>query len=59
MSRVLLCIKPHLNNNIPFKLFQVAWIKSDTKAILAIHDHVITNNDRLDVTHNDKVISNN
>ncbi|XP_023337364.1 protein amalgam [Eurytemora carolleeae] len=34
--------------------FKVAWIKSDTKAILAIHDHVITNNDRLDVTHNDK-----
>ena len=35
--------------------FQVAWIKSDTKAILAIHDHVITNNARLDITHNDKV----
>ena len=33
---------------------QVAWIKSDTKAILAIHDHVITNNARLDITHNDK-----
>ena len=36
-------------------LLQVAWIKSDTKAILAIHDHVITNNDRLAITHNDKV----
>ncbi len=35
-------------------LLQVAWIKSDTKAILAIHSHVITNNDRLQVTHNDK-----
>lgn len=34
--------------------FKVAWIKSDTKAILAIHDHVITNNARLDITHNDK-----
>ncbi len=34
---------------------QVAWIKSDTKAILAIHNHVITNNARLDITHNDKV----
>ena len=29
--------------------FQVAWIKSDSKAILAIHNHVITNNDRLQV----------
>jgi len=27
--------------------YQVAWIKSDSKAILAIHDHVITNNGRL------------
>lgn len=33
---------------------KVAWIKSDTKAILAIHYHVITNNDNLQVTHNDK-----
>ena len=32
---------------------QVAWIKADTKAILAIHEHVITNNQRLSVTHND------
>lgn len=32
---------------------RVAWIKSDTKAILAIHQHVITNNARLSVTHND------
>ncbi|XP_018915091.1 lachesin isoform X2 [Bemisia tabaci] len=32
---------------------RVAWIKADTKAILAIHDHVITNNARLSVTHND------
>jgi len=32
---------------------QVAWIKADTKAILAIHEHVITNNERLSVTHND------
>uniref|UniRef100_A0A1B0G2H1 Ig-like domain-containing protein n=1 Tax=Glossina morsitans morsitans TaxID=37546 RepID=A0A1B0G2H1_GLOMM len=31
----------------------VAWIKADAKAILAIHEHVITNNDRLSVTHND------
>lgn len=32
---------------------QVAWIKADAKAILAIHEHVITNNGRLSVTHND------
>uniref|UniRef100_A0A336K2B0 CSON011309 protein n=1 Tax=Culicoides sonorensis TaxID=179676 RepID=A0A336K2B0_CULSO len=31
----------------------VAWIKADAKAILAIHEHVITNNGRLSVTHND------
>ncbi|CAG7828006.1 unnamed protein product [Allacma fusca] len=34
---------------------RIAWIKVDTKAILAIHDHVITNNARLSVTMNDKV----
>lgn len=34
---------------------RVAWIKADTKAILAIHDHVITNNARLIVTHTDSV----
>lgn len=33
---------------------KVAWIKSDSKAILAIHDHVITNNNKISVTHNDK-----
>ncbi|XP_049816616.1 lachesin [Schistocerca nitens] len=33
--------------------YKVAWIKADTKAILAIHEHVITNNQRLSVTHND------
>lgn len=31
----------------------MAWIKADAKAILAIHEHVITNNGRLSVTHND------
>ena len=44
-------------NNLMSVVSQVAWIKSDTKAILAIHDHVITNNARLDITHNDKVES--
>jgi len=36
-----------------WRIVQVAWIKADTKAILAIHEHVITNNARLSVTHND------
>ena len=30
----------------------MAWIKSDTKAILAIHNHVISNNRKISVTHN-------
>ena len=29
--------------------FKVAWIKADSKAILAIHDHVITNKDKIKV----------
>ncbi len=33
---------------------KVAWIKSDSKAILAIHDHVISNTHKISVTHNDK-----
>uniref|UniRef100_A0ABD2VUR5 Ig-like domain-containing protein n=2 Tax=Trichogramma kaykai TaxID=54128 RepID=A0ABD2VUR5_9HYME len=32
---------------------RVAWIKADTKAILAIHEHVISNNARLTVKHSD------
>ncbi|KAK9889039.1 hypothetical protein WA026_004320 [Henosepilachna vigintioctopunctata] len=31
---------------------EVAWIKSDTKAILAIHTHMVAQNPRLSVTHN-------
>lgn len=31
---------------------QVAWIKSDSKAILAIHTHMVALNPRLSVTHN-------
>ncbi|VVC29119.1 Immunoglobulin subtype,Immunoglobulin-like domain,Immunoglobulin-like [Cinara cedri] len=38
---------------MPRETTKVAWIKADTKAILAIHEHVITNNERLSVTHND------
>ncbi|CAD7079680.1 unnamed protein product [Hermetia illucens] len=32
--------------------YRVAWIKSDTKAILAIHTHMVALNPRLSVTHN-------
>jgi len=32
----------------------VAWLKSDSKAILAIHDHVLSNDEKVVVTHNDK-----
>ncbi|XP_050739956.1 lachesin-like isoform X2 [Eriocheir sinensis] len=31
----------------------VAWIKADTKAILAIHNRVITHNNRMNVIHSD------
>jgi neurotrimin len=34
-------------------LLQVGWVKADTKAIQAIHDHVITHNPRVAVSHND------
>lgn len=38
---------------IPMLLqFQVAWIKSDSKAILGIHTHMVSLNPRLSVTHN-------
>lgn len=33
-------------------MLQVAWIKSDSKAILAIHTHMVAHNQRLSVTHN-------
>lgn len=32
---------------------QVGWVKADTKAIQAIHDHVITHNARVFVSHAD------
>ncbi|KAK6630677.1 hypothetical protein RUM43_014666 [Polyplax serrata] len=31
----------------------VGWVKADTKAIQAIHEHVITHNPRVSVSHND------
>ncbi|CAH1153414.1 unnamed protein product [Phaedon cochleariae] len=40
------CVVNHLGT------YKVAWIKSDTKAILAIHNHMVAQNPRLSVTHN-------
>ncbi|XP_056645667.1 lachesin-like [Diorhabda sublineata] len=40
------CVVNHLG------AYKVAWIKSDTKAILAIHIHMVAQNPRLSVTHN-------
>ena len=34
-------------------LFQVGWIKADTKAIQAIGKHVISNNPRISVSHDE------
>ena len=31
---------------------KVAWLRSDSKAILAIHNHMVTNNNRMTVSHN-------
>lgn len=50
-------IDAHLKPNIRTIIqkvfeFQVAWIKSDTKAILAIHNHMVAQNQRITVTHN-------
>ncbi|CAO1382178.1 unnamed protein product, partial [Diamesa tonsa] len=33
--------------------YRVGWVKADTKAIQAIHDHVITHNPRVSVSHLD------
>ncbi|XP_044731282.1 lachesin-like [Chrysoperla carnea] len=40
------CVVNHLSS------YKVAWIKSDSKAILAIHTHMVAHNPRLSVTHN-------
>ncbi|XP_057333653.1 lachesin [Microplitis mediator] len=40
------CVVNHLHS------YKVAWIKSDSRAILAIHTHMVTHNPRLSVTHN-------
>ncbi|XP_011692202.1 PREDICTED: lachesin-like isoform X2 [Wasmannia auropunctata] len=40
------CVVNHLQS------YKVAWIKSDSRAILAIHTHLVAHNSRLSVTHN-------
>ncbi|XKL66239.1 hypothetical protein PGB90_009659 [Kerria lacca] len=40
------CVVNHLGE------YRVAWIKSDSKAILAIHNRLVAHNPRLSVTHN-------
>ncbi|XP_049817782.1 lachesin-like, partial [Aethina tumida] len=35
--------------------YRVGWVKADTKAIQAIHDHVITHNSRVSVSHSDHI----
>nr|XP_050865511.1 lachesin-like [Vespula vulgaris]XP_050865512.1 lachesin-like [Vespula vulgaris]XP_050865513.1 lachesin-like [Vespula vulgaris]XP_050865514.1 lachesin-like [Vespula vulgaris]XP_050865515.1 lachesin-like [Vespula vulgaris]XP_050865517.1 lachesin-like [Vespula vulgaris]XP_050865518.1 lachesin-like [Vespula vulgaris]XP_050865519.1 lachesin-like [Vespula vulgaris]XP_050865520.1 lachesin-like [Vespula vulgaris]XP_050865521.1 lachesin-like [Vespula vulgaris]XP_050865522.1 lachesin-like [Vespu len=46
------CLVKHLGG------YRVGWVKSDTKAIQAIHDHVITHNKRISVSHSDHTIWN-
>ncbi|KAL7640180.1 UNVERIFIED_CONTAM: hypothetical protein RMT77_009594 [Armadillidium vulgare] len=41
------CVVDHLGG------YRVAWIKADSKAILAIHNRVITHNNRMNVIHSD------
>ncbi|XP_046661558.1 lachesin-like [Homalodisca vitripennis] len=41
------CMVQHLGG------YRVGWVKADTKAIQAIHDHVITHNPRVSVSHSD------
>ncbi|XP_076233887.1 lachesin [Calliopsis andreniformis] len=46
------CLVKHLGG------YRVGWVKADTKAIQAIHDHVITHNKRISVTHSDHTMWN-
>ncbi|KAL2745656.1 lachesin-like isoform X1 [Vespula maculifrons] len=46
------CLVKHLGG------YRVGWLKADTKAIQAIHDHVITHNKRISVSHSDHTIWN-
>ncbi|XP_063980624.1 neurotrimin-like [Diachasmimorpha longicaudata] len=44
---IFTCLVDHLGG------YRVGWVKADTKAIQAIHDHVITHNPRVSVSHSD------
>ncbi|XP_012219319.1 lachesin-like [Linepithema humile] len=46
------CLVKHLGG------YRVGWVKADTKAIQAIHDHVITHNQRVSVSHSDHTMWN-
>ncbi|KAF7266458.1 hypothetical protein GWI33_020225 [Rhynchophorus ferrugineus] len=46
-------IKDFINKHKLLHNPKVGWVKADTKAIQAIHDHVITHNPRISVSHND------
>lgn len=58
---IMKLISTTLNNKIVFNFIlnlitlnlQVGWVSVDTKAIQAIHEHVITHNPRVSVTHSD------
>ncbi|XP_017875004.2 uncharacterized protein LOC108621913 [Ceratina calcarata] len=49
---VFTCLVKHLGG------YRVGWLKVETKAIQAIHDHVITHNSRVSVSHSDHTMWN-
>ncbi|XP_076174215.1 lachesin [Ptiloglossa arizonensis] len=49
---IFTCLVKHLGG------YRVGWVKADTKAIQAIHDHVITHNKRISVSHSDHTMWN-
>ncbi|KAL7637790.1 UNVERIFIED_CONTAM: hypothetical protein RMT77_011402 [Armadillidium vulgare] len=52
---VFSCVVSHLGGyRENWTRLQVGWVKADTKAIQAIHTHVITHNARVSVTHTDQ-----
>lgn len=46
-------LRRFLQKELTISVFQVGWVKADTKAIQAIHEHVITHNPRVSVSHSD------
>lgn len=46
------CLVKHLGG------YRVGWLKVESKAIQAIHDHVITHNNRVSVSHSDHTMWN-